>query len=415
MAMVDADTPLLNRSPLRCAFDAILERWTGLILRDRSISAEQLLDSARKKAGLSDFGKPEFFGDLQILIETLRDAPLTAMGRRGLYEVIHLALVRRLWLQYALQRNPSLNTQVISAPFVIIGFPRSGTTLLHNLLCLEPHCRWLRAWEIEPPFPSAESWGTRQDRRLREYNRRMAAIRKRNPPIHQLHPADSPEECWRLFLASFHCHTLFFFFGFDRYEHWLEASPADASSRAYVLHQVQLRFFQQRAGNGHWVLKSPEHTIQLPALLATYPDARIVHLHREPHQVVASFCNLAGAIQAGLVSGISGRRLGRQVTHLLATWAERIITIRAGMPQANICDIAYTDLVSSPVETVRRIYEHFGAVISPEFSDGLANWQRSQTPGSHRGAVHHFDRFALERTDIDRLFEQYRNRFLDQP
>jgi hypothetical protein len=409
--MADADTPLLRKPPLRRAFDAILERCTGLIRRNRSISAEQLLDAARKKTGWSDFGEPEFFSELRILLETLRDAPLTAPGRRGFDEVIRLALVRRLWLRHIFERDPSLTTAPIRTPFVIIGFPRSGTTLLHNLLGLAPGCRWLRAWEIEPPFPSATSWGTHRDRRLREYERSMAIIRKRNPPVHQLHAADSPEECWRLFLPSFHCHTLFFFFGFERYKHWLDTSAADASTRAYVLHRVQLQLFQQRAGGSHWVLKSPEHTIELPTLLTTYPDARVIHLHRDPYEVVGSYCNLVEAVQANIVRGITGRELGRQVTHSLASWADRIITIRHSLPKANVCDVAYSDLVSNPVETVRRIHEHFGAIISPEFSDRLMNWQHSQIPGHHRGAVHHFDRFALERVEIDQLFERYRNRF----
>src|SRR5271165_5701687 len=121
MAMADADAPLLNTPPLYRAFDAILERWIRRSLQDRPVSAEQLLESARKKAGLSDFGKPEFFDDLQILLETLREAPLTAIGRRGVYQVVHLALVRRLWLQHELERDPGLNSKLISAPFIIIG------------------------------------------------------------------------------------------------------------------------------------------------------------------------------------------------------------------------------------------------------------------------------------------------------
>jgi len=82
------------------------------------------------------------------------------------------------------------------------------------------------------------------------------------------------------------------------------------------------------------------------------------------------------------------------------------------MPPANICDIAYPDLVSSPTETVRRVYEHFGTVVSPEFSDRLADWQYSKTSSHHRGAILHFDQFGLDQTEIDRLFERYRNRFL---
>jgi hypothetical protein len=401
------DMPLSLR-----AFDAALGLWNRWFLPGGRVNVERLLRTSRRKAGFSDLGTPDFLANLQILLETFQEAPLTNIGRRGLYDMIRLGLVRRLWLRHELQCNPSIQAEVIRAPFVIIGFPRCGTTLLHNLLRLAPRCRWLRSWEIEPPFPSVGAWGTRQDPRVRQYHRRIMISRRRNASVHKMHAVDSPSECWRLLWPSFHCHTIFLFFGFHVYEPWVKASSDDASCRAYQLHRLQLQFLQQRFTGSGWVLKAPEHTVELPALFATYPDARVIHLHRDPRQVVASLCALAAAIQPACVRRLSGRMLGRQVTDLLATWAERILSTRASLPQARICDVAYADLVARPIQTVQAIYRFFETEVSHEFSARLASWRESQAAHPHRGAMHDFNRFALSTNEIDEMFQPYRNRFL---
>jgi hypothetical protein len=412
MEKLSPEACALNMPPSLRAFDAALGLWNRWFQPGGRVSVEKLVSAARRQAGLSDFGTPDFLADLQLFHETFQEAPLTNVGRRGLHDMIRLGLVRRLRLQHELQRDPGIRAEPIRAPFVIIGFPRCGTTLLHNLLRLAPGCRWLRAWEIEPPFPGAGAWGTREDPRLREYQRHVEISRRRNAGIDKLHAVDSPAECWRLLWPSFHCHTIFLFFGFDAYHRWVKAFGGDASCRAYQFHRLQLQFLQHRAAGSGWVLKAPEHTVELPALFATYPDARVIHLHREPRQVVASMCGLAAAVQPACVPGLSGRLLGRQVTGVLAAWVERILSTRAGLPQTRVCDVAYAELVSRPIQTVHAIYRFFETEVSPEYSARLANWQESQAAHPHRGAVHDFERFALNPNEIDEIFKPYRDRFV---
>jgi Sulfotransferase family len=403
---------LSSSSALLRVFEAILGCWTRLRRAERQINAEQLVDLAVRRVRLANFDDLQFLPALQSLLDAFQTAPLTHIGRHGFYDMVQLALVRRLRLQHELLRRPDIRNESIRAPFIIIGFPRSGTTLLQNLLRASPGCRWLRAWEIEPPFPETQFWGTSKDARRRKYERRMAIVRRKNPPIHQLHPADSPEECWRLLWPSFHCHTIFLFFGFHCYQDWKDSAAEDASQQAYSLHRTQLQFLQQRSPGSHWILKAPEHIIHLPALLKTYPDACIIHLHREPRHVIGSLCNLAAAIQPVMVRDLSGRLLGQQITKLLVSWSQQISSSRSRLPKDRICDITYSSLVDDPVGTLRSIYTYFKTPICPEFLDQPALQAKSPAVSVHYGSKHDFDRFSLHASEIDSLFQEYRNRFL---
>jgi Sulfotransferase family len=407
-----ADRSLSHSSTQLRIFEAILDCWARVRPHDRRFNAEQLVDLVARRVRLSNFDDLEFLPDLQSLLEAFQTAPLTHIGRHGFYDMVQLALVRRLWLQHELRRNPDIRAESIRAPFIIIGFPRSGTTLLQNLLRTSPGCRWLRAWEIEPPFPETESWGTSKDARRRKYERRIAIVRRKNPSIHQLHPIDSPEECWRLLWPSFHCHTIFLFFGFHCYQQWKDIAAADASQQAYALHRMQLQFLQQRSSGTYWVLKAPEHLIHLPALLKIYPDARIIHLHREPSHVIASLCNLAAAIQPVMVRNLSSRLLGEQITKLLGSWSNRIFSTRSSLSEDRICDINYSNLIADPISTVRHIHTYFKTPICPEFLDRLAIQSGPRASSGHRSVGHDFARFGLNTNEINRLFEPYRKRFL---
>jgi len=406
------ESPQLNMQPWCRRFDTAMGIWARLFPTVlRRVTVQQLLDTARRRAKLSNFGADDFLGDLNLLLETSQEESLTYFGRFFFRRRLIKSLERRLFLQRELELNPRIVNESIRAPIVIVGFFRSGTTLLQNLLGLAPRARLLWQWESLTPFPRAEVWGSSRDRRRLRFERRCRRDRRRNHPMDKLHSLDSPAECWNLLTASFHCHSDFLVAGFDHYQRWFQTFDHEAPRRAYALHRLQLQLLQDRTVVGHWVLKSPEHMIQLQSLLETYPDARVIHLHREPHAAVASLCNLCALIQPNVVRKLSKQKLGEQVTDYLTLWARRTVSIRDSLSEARICDVAYSKLVTNPIETLERIYEHFGMAMTPEFYNRLLRWRDSQRLSPHRGSTYHFDQFALSESVIDRAFDTYRDRF----
>ena len=69
---------------------------------------------------------------------------------------------------------------------------------------------------------------------------------------------------------------------------------------AYAQHRLALQTLQSRQPTERWILKTPNHLWHLDALLAAYPDARIIWTHRDPGPVVTSLASLANAGQRPL-------------------------------------------------------------------------------------------------------------------
>ena len=85
------------------------------------------------------------------------EARLNTQGVIMLQRTILRLLVNRLLTEQAFASNPEMAETPIEQPLFILGFPRTGTTLLHNLLSRDPTARWLRLWEGLHPAPSPES------------------------------------------------------------------------------------------------------------------------------------------------------------------------------------------------------------------------------------------------------------------
>jgi hypothetical protein len=98
-----------------------------------ALNAEALLQKAATQTGLSDFGDDAFREPYELLLQSLREeARLNTQGVIMLQRTILRLLVNRLLTEQAFAANPEMAKTPIEQPLYILGFPRTGTTLLHN-------------------------------------------------------------------------------------------------------------------------------------------------------------------------------------------------------------------------------------------------------------------------------------------
>jgi hypothetical protein len=371
-----------------------------------SLSPAALLAAARRAAGADDFGQRDFERGLEVLVESAeRDANLTLVGRLGLRGVIVNALATRLLRERLRTTRPELFRTELAAPLIVIGLPRSGTTLLHRLLALAPGARALAHWEVRRPLP-----GPGRDRRAAEVQRALTVVRRLAPELELKHSslAGDPEECMFLLDSTLVSASFWVTAPVYSYLDWyLEQDQAGP----YRVYREHLQVFQAAEPRCRLTLKAPIHMANVEPLLAAIPNAKIVQLHRDPVAVLGSVNSLFYTLHRVVTERVDLPRLGKANLELIGRGMERHIEARGRLPSDAIVDVYYDDLIREPLETVRSIYDRLGFVLAPEFELRLRRFIEQNPQHKHGRHRYRVDAFALSDAEIRARLAGYLERF----
>jgi hypothetical protein len=366
-----------------------------------------MLADAERRAGLSDFGDDRFREGLEVLVRAFEEqGQAHTFGRLFFRESCVRLLVNRLKIQDDLTRHPEILEVPVRRPLFITGLPRSGTTLLHRLMAQDPEGRPLLLWETLEPSPPPRPETYRADPRIGRARKTLRTLHALAPRIATAHTfdAESPEECNSLFAHGFLAGYNGFMYDVPDYVEWLRQQDLVEPYR-YLRRQLQL--LSWRMPEARWVLKAPAHLYGLDAILAVFPDARIVQTHRDPVRVLPSLCSLASAFRGIVSDRVDLRRLGAEFTEAMARGPERAMAVRATADPAHFFDVAYPSLVADPVGVVREICRHFGDPVGPEFEGRMRRWL-AENP-QHKHGVHRYslEQFGLDAATVNDRFAAY--------
>jgi hypothetical protein len=379
------------------------------------LSEHSLLRAARRRTGFSDFGDEGFLTPLRILLKSYEEeAGLNAFGRTLARLRLLILLCNRLRIQNALEQHPEILDQPVRRPLIVVGLPRTGTTLLYNLLAQDPASRPLTMWEAMSPIPRPGEMGVEPDPRIKRTRRFARALTRLAPNLPAVHPIEpeGPEECSRLLLNTFV--TVYFTVEnhLPSYRHWFMSVSEERLVGAYNEYYRQLQALQwQRPPAGHWVLKSPAHLFCLGALLKVFPDARVVQTHRDPHKVIPSTCSLFAVCHGLFTDRVRLEEIGCEVAEVCAEGLRRGSQVRDEAPQGVVYDVHYRDLVQDPIGALQRVYEHFGAPFTDELEIGAKTWLSENQQNKHGKHWYDLEQFGLKGETIERLFGNYCQRY----
>lgn len=325
-------------------------------------TVEDLKASAVKAVGLDDFGTDDdnYIEALSVLLESYRrDADFTELGSKMSRFFLRNALVARLLSEASWKQHPGYVDVPITAPIFVTGLPRTGTTALHRLLCGDPRHQGLELWlaEFPQPRPPRAQWS--KNPVFVELDTRFKKAHRENPDFTGLHfmTADEVEECWQLLRQSVHSVSYETLAHVPTYSRWLAGQDW---TKAYQRHRRNLALIGLNDADKRWVLKNPSHLFALDAIFAVYPDALVIQCHRPADTIMASMCSLAQHTAEGWSNTFTGATIG---TDALETWSrglERFNAVRATKNPAQFYDCDYFALIKDPIDTVERIYSHFG-------------------------------------------------------
>lgn len=375
-----------------------------------SLAPRSLLDAATKRTGLDDFGDDSFREGLRVLTASLdAEARLTTIGRLAARQRLTGLLETRLRLVDYRTNHPEVATQRIERPIFVLGLPRTGTTVLYGMLASNPAMRSPASWEVGRPWPPP-SGEDDADPRIAQADKELEQFRRLAPGIDAIHPMDArlPQECIALQAPEFASYEYPCTFPVPSYWEWLRGHDLHA---AYAFERQFLQHLQSGHSGDHWILKTPAHLMWLDVLLDVFPDALLVHTHRNPTAVLASVSSLMHHFRSAMSDAVDKREIGREQLDAW-TWAlERTMAVRDRLPDDRVVDVHFADTVSDPVGTVRRVYDHFGLEVTPAVERGVRSYLTDNPRDKHGSHSYSLEEFGLDPGNVDAAFAAYRERF----
>jgi hypothetical protein len=375
-----------------------------------ALDEDSLINRAIKKAGSSDFGGNGFREGLRrFLASAESEADLTLLGRLMVQGYVTDNLVNRLKLTEWRKQHDAVAKEKIVAPLFIVGLPRTGTTILHGLLEQDPTNRSPLSWEVQFPVPPAtwETWET--DPRIAADQKILDQLFKLVPGFAAMHPmgATMPQECVAVFTMCFMSVQLQVQFNVPSYQAWLNEQDMRPT---YEFHR---RFLQhaQSGGvkGGRWVLKSPAHLHLIETLLDVFPDARIVHTHRDPIKVCASAASLTATLRGASTDTIDLHEIGRQQLDWWAKLIGKSLEQRKRLRHKSeqFFDVKMSETVSDPLDVVRRMYAHFDYPLTDEVEAKMLAFMKENTRDKHGSHTYTPEDFGIDPERDRAPFQEY--------
>ncbi len=378
-----------------------------------SLDPDDLLATARASTGLTDFGADTWRPHYAVLVEALQsEARLTTAGRLVARTELLRALRQRLLLAQAWARDPTILDEPVIAPVFVVGTGRSGTSLLHELLSLDPANRVPLTWEL---FHPGEAVGDEET---------VAAARAAGHEVHafwaDLQPAyaamhhndgDEPNECIFATMLEFLSDQWGGTYDIPTYSGHLVGAD---HTEAYRYHRRVLQTLGRArppVEGGGWVLKAPSHLAQLRTLFAVYPDARVVQLHRDPLKTVPSTVSLMGTIRSMRCADVSVAGLAPLISLGYSLMLDDTMDARASgaLPDDRFVDVRYADLLADPGSTLVGLCSRLGRLAPDDFAVTVADHVARRPKGAH--GEH---RYSLEDMGLDPARERERFRRYQQ-
>ena len=374
------------------------------------LNADALLASAQAETGLSEYGDDTLAARFRQAVSYLQSQGMDEAGQRAAASVCSWLLTSRLQLIEDRKRYP-IAAEKIERPLFATGEPRSGTTLLHALLSVDPNARALRFWEVMYPSPPPGLAAPDDPRRARA-DGDWKEILERIPKWLISHPyndmlGNGLPECERTWAFDFRVMTPTAWWRVPMGMN-IGGLPMDPHAQ-YRLHKMMLQQCQFARPKKYWVLKG-FHGTRLQALFETYPDARIIWVHRDPVQSIASRIVLTGELVEALSGHVDWKEQSR--VHLAMSRAGFQATLSNPLiNDPRIHHVRYPDFTADPVGTIRGYYEKYGVPFGPDTELAMRTYLQNNKADRYGKFRYSTDVINADIQALHAQFEPYRKRF----
>jgi hypothetical protein len=377
---------------------------------------ELLIAAACDEACSDDFGDASGYEGWRLGLDRLTDglvneARLSAIG----VEIAHLDIMRALRNRLGViawrKQHPEIASEPITAPIFIVGQPRTGTTILYDLLAQDPDLRAPLTWEVDAPCPVPQPETYHDDPRIAQTQASIELSEQIIPGFLAFHPMGAlvGQECVRITASEFISMIYSVQYRLPSYYRWL-LYEADHGG-AYRFHRIFLQHLQSGV-SGQWLLKSPAHLWQLDALLAEYPDALIVQAHRDPLNVISSIAALTHHLRRMGSDESSIAECATQSYEEIVVGLDRAMALRdsGAVPAGRVIDVQYTEFMNDPWTTIKDIYQKLGRELRPDAAQRMRDFLAAHPGDGGRGRYTWSDT-GLDASEVRERVSAYQDRY----
>lgn len=375
---------------------------------------ENMMRAAEQGTGLYDWGEINMTAvevTAEIHLRTYLDNPLRLPFRVG-RDAIIMSLLEvfktRLIQEEFYQRHLDHFSNPIIRPMLVTGFPRTGSTLLLELLCQDPENRFVRRWEMKQPIPPKFLPSGDDPREVEALKSKKPLFRllswlTKETILHKIHyeePNGPTEDIGLLKWALFPTNST------------ISPYPKNfwglSSDGAFKIYKKLLKIILGTGiGNSRLVSKGPGFSAHIPTYLKTFPDACIVLIHRDPLSVVGSDCSRVWNARRVLSPNPDPKLAGSDTLEALMRLKERMIVARQSLPNEAFVDVYYNDMLGDPAGVVEQVYHRWGYHFSGAYADNIRAYIKAH-PQHHRGKhQYQLADFGIKEREVRDSFEDY--------
>jgi hypothetical protein len=376
-------------------------------------ACDQLHQIATEESGHADFGDGCYLPGLRVLLESMDyDPRFSTRGRRIAWGNLVNTLAARAHAVQAMKSSPAFRTASISAPVVITGLHRTGTTALHKLLSVDPRFQGLESWLTATPMPRPPraEWSSHSGYRkvLQQLEARFEAA----SGLRAAHAmaAEEVDECGAIMCQNFTSIVWTVAWSASSYDAWWQCQNEEP---AYRWLRQSLQLIGLHEPEKRWLLKHPPHIANLDLLFDAFPDARVVQTHRDPGLAIPSLCSLIMKNHATLEDGRADQR-ARLMGPRLTGWASQAIRraehVRAAK-RDQVFDVIHSDFHADPMATIRAIYAFARMQLTPQVESAMRARISKAPESAHGNHTYDVADYGMSADEIREAFGDYVQRF----
>ena len=378
-----------------------------------TLEPTELMATACAETGLEDFGAGDFVERLGLLCDAMRqEGGFNGAGIMQQHVFILGLLKNRLLIEDLVRQHPEILEVQIAAPIIICGLPRTGTTHLHNLMSADPALRSLPYWEsLEPVLPAHEvPEAGAADPRLARTDMALSFLNTALPYFNRMHEMTVEHTHEEIQLLAVDFSTMLFETTAPM-PAWRDAYLSRDQRPTYAYLRKVLQVLQWLRGGTRWVLKTPQHLEQFPALAETFPDATFVVTHRDPVSVTASMVTMIAYTARLTRDRVDVEGMGSYWADRLERMLRRCAEERNVLPADRTIDVHFDEFMADDLGMVARVYDLAGQPFDQRAREAMASFMASHPRGLHGPVTYDMAQFGLDAVERREALDFYTERF----